>query len=76
MQPTDPSFVVGFRVLKTRLPGRRSSREPCLKHQGLVVVHPHRRKDLIMKHRILSLAITLTAIAATVLAGGASVRGF
>jgi hypothetical protein len=29
-----------------------------------------------MKHRLLRLAITLSAIAATVLAGGASIKGF
>ncbi len=74
MQPTDPSSVVGFRVFRTRLPGRRSSREPCLKHQGLVVRTGGRINT--MKTRIASLAMTLAAIAVTVLAGGASVRGF
>ena len=74
MQPTDPSSVVGFRVFRTRLPGRRSSREPCLKHQGLVVRTGVR--ITIMKSRFTSIAMTLAAIAATVLAGGASVRGF
>jgi hypothetical protein len=67
VQPTDLGLV-GFRASKERCEDReedeRGSREV---DQGLVNV---------MKDRILRLSITLMALAATALAGGATIKVF
>jgi hypothetical protein len=54
---------------------RRNERGPRVQHQALVV-QEERKRDRPMKVRLMRLAVTLGTVAATVLAGGASLRGF
>ena len=62
--------LVGFRVLRDTEAARRNERGAREHSQGFL------RKENLMKARLVRLAITLGAIAATALAGGATVKGF
>ena len=70
VQPTDQ--VSGrFSLLWGRREDRKEDeRDPGKYDQGLLV------EEMTMKIRLLRLAITLSAIAATALAGGATIKGF
>ena len=70
MQPTDLGLV-GFRVSEGGRESREEDERGTREHsQGLLA------KGFAMKDRILRLSITLMAIAATALAGGATLKGF
>ena len=69
VQPTDPSVWSVF-VSKGRGNRKEDEREAGKDPQGLLV------RRLTMKARLVRLAITLSAIAATALAGGATLKGF
>jgi hypothetical protein len=54
---------------------RRNSRGSGIAHEVLVTLEPGKSKTP-MKDRLLRLVIALSAVVATALAGGASLRGF
>ncbi len=75
MQPTDPQSQVGFRVFVDAKAARRIKRDSRAGRKGLVTLRTA-SKGSIMKARVIRLLMVVTTVAATALAGGASLQGF
>jgi len=75
VQPTDPQSQVGFRVFRDMRAARRIKRDSRAGRKGLVTLRAA-SKGSIMKARVIRLLMVVTTVAATALAGGASLQGF